>query len=78
LTSSGDMALLPWYVLAFMHLPSDHINDSPILISSVYYIKIHIFLAFYRPLPVSLFRREYLPEMDGAIALGVPVNILAL
>jgi hypothetical protein len=72
------MAFLPLYVLAFMRLPSDHTTDSLILVYSVYYIKIHIFLASYCPLPISLFRREHLPEMDGAMALGVPVDILAL
>jgi hypothetical protein len=71
LMSSGNIAPLPLYVLAFTHLPSDHITDSPILIYSVYYIKIHIFLASYCPLPVSLFCREHLPEMDGAVALAM-------
>jgi len=68
LTSSGDMALLPLYVLAFMRLPLDHTTDAPILVQSVYYIKTHIFIAFCCPLPVSLFRREHLPEMNGAMA----------
>jgi hypothetical protein len=66
------------YVLAFMRLPSDHTTDSRVLVSSVNYIKIHISIAFHRPLPVSLFRREHLPEMDGAWLWGVPVDILAL